>query len=69
MAESEGAFDLEVWERVFEEGKRRCLGDKSGGNESDAMDTENLGGLGGVFRNVVGEKVIRDLKWKEGRAV
>lgn len=66
VAESEGIFDLELWERVFEEAKRICLGDGSGDDESDAMETENMGGLDGVLRDVVGEKVSKDQKWKEG---
>ena len=66
MAESEGIFDLDIWERIFEEAKRICVGDESGKDDSDAMDTGNIGRLDGLLRDVVGEKVNKDQKWKEG---
>lgn len=65
VAESEGVFDVDIWERVFEEGKRICVGDESGEDDSDAMDTGNNSGLQGVLRDVVGEKVNNDQRWKE----
>lgn len=71
VAESEGTFDLDIWERAFEEAKRLCLGGESSDEESDAMDTGNLSGLDGVLRDVVGEKVTTDQNWKNslnGRA-
>lgn len=66
VSESEGSFDLGVWERAFEEGKRICLGDESGEDGIDTMDTGNMRGLDGVLRDVVGGKVTKDQKWKEG---
>ena len=68
VAESEGDFDIDIWERVFEEGKRRCRGNEGGGDDSDEMgtDTEGKGGLEGVLMDVVGKKVTKDQKWKEG---
>lgn len=68
MAESEGIFELEVWERVFEGGERICLGDESGDDE-DAMDAESMGGLESFLRDAMGAKMTKDQKWKEDLVV
>lgn len=68
LAESEGEFDVGVWERVHFEGERVCRG--GGGEDVDmvgqGMGMEREGGLEGALRGVVKGKVERDLRWREG---
>lgn len=71
LAESEGAFDVGVWERVYGVGMRICRGEGEG--EDVGMGGQGMGmgmgggkGLEGGLRGVVGGKVGRDVRWREG---
>lgn len=77
LAQSEGEFDWDTWEAVYGDAERICWG--SGKDETDAggdvrmrngdevedHEGESRAGLGGALRDVVREKVLRDLRWRE----
>ena len=65
LSESEGNFDLEMWERACEEAEKACCGQSEGLHGS--MDTEvEEGALQSWLRNVVREKVEKDQRWRTG---
>lgn len=75
LVESEGEFEVGVWERVCAVGERVCCGGGVGeGGEMDVeMDVEGQGqgmgsgsGLEGMLREVVRGKVGREGRWREG---
>ena len=67
LVESEGEFNLDVWENVFAEASRMCRGDPShdGGDEDVSMDSEDATDAESFLRGVVGAKFARDQRWKE----
>jgi len=58
LSESEGNFDLEMWERACEEAEKACCG------QSDIEVEE--GALQSWLRDVVREKVEKDQRWRTG---
>lgn len=72
LAESEGGFEVGVWERVVREGERVCRGE--GGGWGLEMDVDGdgegrgirSGGLEAGLREVVGGKVEGDSRWRDG---
>jgi len=76
LAESEGGFEVGVWERVVREGERVCRGRGRGGGQGVEMDVDvdgegpgrgmRSGGLEAGLREVVGGKVEGDSRWRDG---
>ena len=68
VSESQGAFDLGTWESVVEEGIRICRGITKTKDRRDdvSMDSDENDDLESMLRRVVGGKVTKDHKWKEG---
>lgn len=78
LAESEGGFDVGVWERVVREGERVCRGRGRGGGQGVEMDVDvdvdgdgvgrgmRSGGLEAELREVVGGKLEGDSRWRDG---
>ena len=65
VSESEGAFDLDVWESVVEEGRRICRGSTK--MEDDvSMDFHENKDLESMLKRIVGSNVAKDHKWKDG---
>ena len=67
VAESEGSFDMETWERVTEEGSRQCR-DSAGsmhGNDDVSMDLGSEVAVESFVRTLVGEQVATGQQWKE----
>ncbi|KAI9830129.1 MAG: hypothetical protein M1819_005806 [Sarea resinae] len=66
VAESEGTFSLQLWDRVFEDTKPICCGDSlAGGADVTRMDTDDAADLQGFMRGAVRDKVERDQRWKQ----
>jgi exosome complex component RRP46 len=64
LAESQGSFDLEDWDKVYETAKKLCLSeqedaDMQGGVSLDAK----TGSMLGFVKSVMEEKVAQDLHW------
>ena len=71
VSESEGAFDLDLWESIVEEGKRICRGSTRTEDDKDdkddvSMDSRENSDLECMLKSVVGSKVAEDEKWKDG---
>ena len=70
VAESEGEFDLDVWEEVHDEAKVFCCSSRDSSKhdeeEMDIDDGEKEEGLEDKLRGAVGMHVRRELGWKEG---
>ncbi len=80
LAESEGDFDMSVWEEVYHEAERICRGEAGGvgdgnwdgedvsmGDDTDEKGADGKGkSLEGALRDVVREKVERDVRWRWG---
>lgn len=66
LAESEGDFGIETWEKVYHEAERICRGENEDSEEDVSMRKEDGEGLEGFLKDVVREKVGRDMKWKDG---
>ncbi|KAL8955830.1 MAG: hypothetical protein Q9193_006452 [Seirophora villosa] len=68
LSESEGAFDMDVWDQVYDIAKRICRGSKS----EDLDGTEDINmepsddSMENSLRNILQEKAAREQRWKEG---
>ncbi|KAM3086598.1 exosome non-catalytic core subunit rrp46 [Clarireedia jacksonii] len=62
VAESEGPFELDDWEEVFDHAKRLCCDGKSG--DDDVMEEDKGSNLMMFVKSAVQEKVANDLHWK-----
>ncbi|KAI4096441.1 MAG: hypothetical protein LQ344_000949 [Seirophora lacunosa] len=68
LAESEGAFDMDVWDQVYGIAERICRGSKS----EDLDGTEDINmeppddSLESSLRNILQDKAAREQRWKEG---
>jgi exosome complex component RRP46 len=68
VAESEGSFTIDEWDKVFSAAKRLCCDDIETDSETDIMQdeiSEQKGSEATFIRSVVGEKVEAELHWKE----
>ncbi|MCJ1386182.1 exosome non-catalytic core subunit rrp46 [Xylographa soralifera] len=67
VAESEGSFDMDTWERVTEEASRQCR-DSTGtedGKDDVSMDSGSDATVENFVRALVGNKIATDQQWKE----
>ncbi|KAL9012058.1 MAG: hypothetical protein Q9173_003138 [Seirophora scorigena] len=68
LAESEGAFDMDIWDQVYGIAEHICRGSKSedlDGTEDINMEPPN-DSLESSLRNILQEKTAREQRWKEG---
>lgn len=75
VVESEGEFDIDIWEAVVHKAKQICRGDKNdddNDNENDEDEDENMNidseerrTLEDTLRDTIREKVAREQRWKE----
>lgn len=67
VAESEGSFDIDLWEAIAEEARRECRGDLSAETNTNnaSMDTAEDGSLEDSLRRVLEAKLAGDRRWKE----
>jgi exosome complex component RRP46 len=65
--ESEGDFNLDDWNLIFEEAQRICCGAGAASGVDAVMDESRSGsgGLTGFLRSTLEAKVTTDLKWKK----
>ncbi len=67
--ESEGEFDIDIWEPVSEKARLICRGEgKDGDGDEDenmSMDLEERKTLEDRLRDTIREKVAREQRWKE----
>ena len=70
VAESEGRFSIDVWEKVVGEARIACRGcasdDKDNGDVS--MEPEDAASIEGFMKGVVGSKISADQRWRESIA-
>lgn len=69
VAESEGSFDLDEWEEVYEHGKSLCCKGHGLAAEDDIMHEDGLeneapSSMMMFVKSAVQEKVATDLHWK-----
>ena len=71
VVESEGDFSMDVWEEVYSEARRICLGpekeDEDGGEDvqMEGQERQDSASLQDVLRSAVQSMAGRELKWKE----
>lgn len=69
VVESEGEFDMDVWEAVVHKAAQICRGDEKDGAEDEDenmnIDSEERRTLEDALRDTIREKVAREQKWKE----
>jgi len=75
VVESEGEFDIDIWEAVVHKATQICRGDKNdddNDNENDEDEDENMNidseerrTLEDTLRDTIREKVAREQRWKE----
>ena len=67
VMESEGEFDIEIWEEAYQRARLACRGEEEDDSESEdvSMDSNNDTKLEDVLRDAVREKVTREQKWKQ----
>lgn len=63
FVESEGEFEYEDFERAAEAGRNVCSAKGEGNDDDTKMDTGGQG-VGELIRQVVREKVQKDLRWR-----
>ena len=67
VVESEGEFDIEIWEEAYQKARLACRGEEENDSESEdvSMDSDNDTKLEDVLRNAIRQKVAREQKWKQ----
>jgi len=65
LAESEGDFNFEMWERAYEEAEKACCGQSAVLDGSMDVEVEESS-LRDWLRSVVREKVEKDQRWRTG---
>lgn len=66
VAESEGEFDMDDWDKVCEEAKRVCCGTGKRTDTDMMMDgSEGNGGMAQFLRDTMQEKARADVHWKK----
>ena len=69
VVESEGKFNIDVWDNVFEKAKRICQGSDVENEAEDVdMDSEEQQSLEVILRRTMHDKMIKDQSWKENLA-
>jgi len=65
--ESEGDFNIDDWDLIFEKARHICCGSGEAGDVDAMLDEgeEGNGGLTGFLRSTLEEKVASDLKWRK----
>jgi exosome complex component RRP46 len=65
--ESEGDFNIDDWDLIFEKAQRICCGTGKAADVDAMLDEgeEGNGGLTGFLRSTLEEKVTSDLKWRK----
>jgi len=66
VCESEGTFNLEHWEHVFEHGRRSCGGDVTAAGSHEDVTMTDAESLEGFVRRVVRDKLAQDQIWRAG---
>ncbi|KAL8853463.1 MAG: hypothetical protein Q9221_001621 [Calogaya cf. arnoldii] len=68
VAESEGAFDMDIWEQVYNRAEKHCRASETDNTTQMDIDTEasRSDSLEDSLRSIVEEKAIREHRWKEG---
>jgi len=62
VAESEGGFDMDIWERAADKARVECSG-HDGGDVS--MEVPGAGGLERFMIDTAASKIAADQQWKE----
>ena len=68
VAESEGEFNMDGWNEVFEEAKRACCGTEESMDIDVMLDesvTEKSGAMVQFIKNTMQEKAEADVHWKK----
>ena len=72
LNESEGAFDFDTWDKVYEIALGVCHGGKGGSSDGDVAMVGDLGGqqspLESFVRETVEDQIYRDYSWKVNAA-
>ncbi|KAK4692003.1 hypothetical protein P7C71_g5117, partial [Lecanoromycetidae sp. Uapishka_2] len=65
--ESEGDFEIDIWEEVYKKAKLLCLGNEDEDSESEdmSMESNNAARLQDVMYDEVRRKVESENKWKD----
>lgn len=61
LDESEGAFDIDVWDNVYDEAKRACCNAEEGDMDQDRQEPT----MQTFVERVVDAKVDKDRSWKD----
>jgi exosome complex component RRP46 len=66
LNESEGQFDFDTWEKVYERARTLCHGASAVGSDGDVIMTENADAqpLEGLVRDTIQDQIHRDYAWK-----
>lgn len=62
VAESEGSFDLKIWDEIFEAGKAICCDNLETSHKGSG---ETGGGLATFIQSTLQQKAMGDLYWKD----
>ena len=68
LAESEGAFDIDIWDQVYRWAEKDCRKSDSGDptqTDDVDMDLSKPGSLEDSLRSIIEEKAAREYRWKE----
>ncbi|KAL8786906.1 MAG: hypothetical protein Q9213_002537 [Squamulea squamosa] len=69
VAESEGAFDMDIWDQVYSKAEKLCRGSETSNMaETDDVDMEpsESDSLENSLRGIIERKTVRDQRWKQG---
>lgn len=66
VVESEGEFNIDIWEEIYEMAKNICRGsgDHHDDNEDIDMDNEQQTPLESILRDTIRRKTIKEQEWK-----
>ncbi|KAI4128807.1 MAG: hypothetical protein LQ338_002559, partial [Usnochroma carphineum] len=68
VAESEGAYDVDIWEQVFDRAQSICRGSEAGAPDGTGdvnMDSSEQDSLESSLRHGIAEKTATEQRWKE----
>ncbi|KAI4281603.1 MAG: hypothetical protein L6R38_003581 [Xanthoria sp. 2 TBL-2021] len=68
VVESEGAFDMAIWEQVYSKAENHCRTSDAGNLAQMDIDMEpsRSDSLGDSLRSIIEEKAAKEHRWKEG---